>query len=408
MVKIRTTIGNVSEKRGKQMKNKTASEFDVTLNGIEVKQVTTKKEMKKFVEYPVELYKDCSHYVPLLYADEMKLFDKKKSACGDVADMYFFLAYKDGKTVGRVAAVIVYPYLEKSGRKVIRFSRIDFIDDGDVAAALIQAVENVAKKEGLDEIQGPMGYADTDREGMLVEGFGRPSTFAANYNHEYYPKHIESLGFAKEVDWLEYMLHIPSEPNEKYHRIAGMVARRYNLREVAVKGSKMRKLIKAYGKKIFDTVNEAYAPLHGTIPLEGRIVDDIISTFCLFIIPEFLSIVVNDKDEVVGFGTVLSSINKQLFESGGHLTLPTIFKLLKVKKHPETVELALIAVKPEYQKKGINAMVVDKILQGLIEKGITLAETNLELETNSSVVSMWDGIEKDFIKRRRCYIKKVD
>lgn len=385
------------------------SVYDVTFEDIEVKQVVSKKQMRKFVEYPLELYKGSSYYIPLLYGDEMKLFDKKKSPCAALADMYFFLAYRGEEIVGRVAAIIVPAYLKKTGRKVIRFSRIDFIDDGKVCAALIKAVENVARKNGLDEIQGPMGYADTDREGMLIEGFNRPATFASNYNHEYYRTHIESLGFEKEVDWLEYLLHFPTEPIEKYSRIAGMVAKRYGLREVAVKGAKMRKLIKQqYGRKIFDVVNEAYAPLHGTVPLEGRIVDDIVTTFCLFIPPEFLSIVVNDNNEVVGFGAVLASINKQLIASGGRLTLPTIFKLLKVKKHPETVELALIAVKPEYQKKGVNAMIVDKILRGLIEKGVTEAETNLELEDNNSVVSMWDVLEKEFIKRRRCYIKKVE
>ena len=390
------------------MKTDAANEFDVTYNNVEVKLVTTKKQMRKFVEYPLELYKGSPYYIPLLYGDEMRLFDEKKSNCSDIAKFWFFLAYKDGKTVGRVAAVIVDPYLEKTGRKVIRFSRIDFIDDEDVARALIRAVENVARKKGLNEIQGPMGYADTDREGLLIEGFNRPATFASNYNHEYYRTYIENMGFEKEADWLEYKLHLPSEPIERYHRIAEMVAKRYNLREVAVKGSKMRKLIPLYGRKIFDTVNEAYEPLHGTVPLKGKLVDDIVKTFCLFIIPEFLSVVVNAEGDVVGFGAVLASINNELIESRGKMNLPTIFKLLKTKKHPKTVELALIAVKPEYQKKGVNAMVVDKILHGLIEKGITEAETNLELETNDSVVSMWDVLEKDFIKRRRCYIKKVE
>lgn len=390
------------------MIEKNASDYNIVFEDIDVKLVSTKKDMRKFVEYPLELYKGSPYYIPLLYGDEMRLFDEKRSTCGDIADFWFFLAYRGDEIVGRVAAILVHPYLKKTGRKVIRFSRIDFIDDEKVARALICAVENVARKNGLDEIQGPMGYADTDREGLLIEGFNRPATFASYYNHEYYRTHIESMGFEKEADWLEYLLHIPTEPIEKYSRIANMVAKRYNLREVAVKGSKMSKLIPQYGRKIFDTVNEAYAPLHGTVPLEGKLVDDIVTTFCLFIIPEFLSVVVNDEDEVIGFGAVLASINKELIASGGRLNLPTIFKLLKVKKHPETVELALIAVKPEFQKKGVSAMVVDKILRGLIEKGITEAETNLELETNNSVVSMWDVLEKDFIKRRRCYIKKID
>lgn len=385
-----------------------SADFDVVFEDIDVKLVTEKKQMKKFVEYPLELYKGSPYYIPLLYSDEMRLFNEKKSNCSDIAKFWFFLAYRGTEIVGRVAAVLVEPYLKKSGRKVIRFSRIDFIDDEKVARALMAAVENVARKEGLDEIQGPMGYADTDREGLLIEGFNRPATFASNYNHEYYRTHIENMGFEKEADWLEYKLHLPSEPNEKYHRIATAVAKRYNLREVAVKGSKMRKIITQYGRKVFDTVNEAYAPLHGTIPLEGKVVDDIIKTFCLFIIPEFVSIVVNPEGDVVGFGAVLASINNELIQSRGKMNLPTIFKLLHTKKHPKTVELALIAVKPEYQKKGVNAMVVDKILRGLIEKGITEAETNLELETNSAVVSQWDVLEKDFIKRRRCYIKKLN
>lgn len=374
---------------------------------INVIEVTGKKLMKKFVEFPLKLYKNNPYFVPAFFGDEVKLLFPEKSIYADSSKSKFFLAYKGDEIVGRIAGLIVYPYIEKTQRKVIRFSRFDLIDDFEVAKALFKAIEDFAITEGLNEIQGPMGYTDLDREGLLIEGFDKISTFAENYSYEYYVKHIENNGFKKEVDWIEHKLNIPTEPSEKIHKIAGMVAKRFKLREAITKDISLSKLVDNYADGIFNVINKAYAPLHGTIPLQGKVVKDIITQFKLILSPDFISVILNENNEVVGFGAVLPSITKELIRSRGKLTPVSIYRLLKLKKKPKSVEFALIAILPEYQKKGLNAMIMDKIEYGLIAKGVKYAETNLELESNSAVLSLWEGFDKEFIKRRRCYIKKI-
>lgn len=374
---------------------------------INVVEVKDKRMMKKFVEFPLKLYKDNPYYVPSFFGDEYKLFFAEKNIYAENTENKFFLAYKDGVIAGRIAGIIVKMYIQKTGRKVIRFSRFDLIDDAEVAKALFNAVENYAKEKGLNEIQGPMGYNDTDREGLLIEGFDKISTFAENYSYEYYVKHVENNGFKKEIDWVEYMLEIPEKPSQKIEKIAALVEKRFNLRDVCKSDISISKLIDKYIHKIFDCLNKAYEPLHGTVPLQGRVVEDIINQFKLFLIKDFVSVIVNENDEVIGFGAALSSITKELIRCRGKLTPISIYRILKLKKNPKMVEFALIAILPEYQKKGINAMIMDKIQQGLIKKGIKYAETNLELETNDNVISLWEGMNKEFIKRRRCYFKSI-
>lgn len=372
-----------------------------------VKEVSGKREINKFINFPVELYKNNPYYVPCFYKDEYKIFFPEKSIYSQDCKVKFFLAYKDGKVVGRIAGIIVNAFIEKTGKKVLRFSRFDFIDDAEVVQALFKAVEDFARSEGMEAIHGPMGFADTDREGLLIEGFDRMSTYAANYNYEYYVKHIENNGYGKEVDWIEYLLTIPQTPNEKLAKTAEMVAKRYELREVAVKGKSINKLIKEYGDQIFEVLDKAYAPLHGTIPIADRVKDDVLAQFKIFITTDFLSVVVDNNNQVVGFGVVFASLAKELIKNRGKLTPASIIRILNIRKNPKYVEFALIGVLPEYQGRAVNAMIMNKILQGLIDKKIEKAETNLELETNTAVLSQWNAFDKEFIKRRRCYIKTL-
>jgi len=375
---------------------------------VRIEEVKTKKQMKKFVEFPLKLYENCPYYVPQFYGDEMRLFFPEKNVHSEYSKTRFFLAYKGDEVAGRIAGIIVYPYIEKTGRKVMRFSRFDLIDDEEVARALFKAVEDFAREEGLDEIQGPMGYNDTDREGLLIEGFDKMSTYAENYSYDYYPRLVEQNGFVKEVDWLEYKIFLPEKPDERLKKMSQLVAKRFNLRDVTKSDLSMSKIIDKYGHKVFDLVNIAYAPLHGTIPLKGKVVDEIIGVFKLFLTKDFVSVIVDENDNVVAFAAVLASIVEELQRSKGKLSPLSIFRLLKLKNNPKAVEFALIAILPEYQKKGLTAMMMDKILHGLIARNIKYAETNLELEYNSNVLSLWEGVNKEFLKRRRCYVKKIE
>ncbi|MDD4003252.1 MAG: hypothetical protein PHE12_03565 [Clostridia bacterium] len=374
---------------------------------INVIEVNSKRLMKKFVNFPLQLYKNNPYYVPLFFGDEYKLYFPKKNVNSDTTISKFFLAYKDGEVVGRIAALVVKPYIEKSGRKVLRFCRFDLIDDADVAKALFNAVEEYARQQGLDEIQGPMGYNDTDREGLLIEGFDKISTFAENYSFPYYVKHLENNGFKKEIDWLEYMITIPQQLDEKVNKIAELVEKRFKLKDIAESDMTVKQIINKYIDQIFNVLNKAYEALHGTVPLKGKVVMDITNAFKLFLLKDFISIVVNEEDKVIGFGVALSSIAEEIIRCRGKINPRSIYRLLKLKHNPKIVEFGLIAILPEYQKKGVNAIIMNKIHKGLIKRGITKAETNLELETNSDVLSLWQGTSKEFIKRRRCYIKQI-
>jgi ribosomal protein S18 acetylase RimI-like enzyme len=376
---------------------------------VNIVEVTNRSLMRKFVNFPLKLYEGNPYYCPAIFGDEYKLFFPEKNVNSQYSKSKFFLAYKDGEIVGRIAGLVIYPYIKKTGRKVMRFSRFDLIDDAEVARALFSAVENFAKEEGLDEIQGPMGYNDTDREGLLIYGFDKISTYAENYSYEYYVKHVENNGFKKEVDWLEYKIPIPEKQSEKISKIAELVAQRFKLKDVTKdENMTIPKMLKAYDNQIFSVLNKAYEPLHGTIPLEGKVVQDLLKTYKLFLLKDFVSIIVDENDKVIAFGAVLSGIVKEIQRCKGRITPISIIRLLKLKKHPETVEFALIAILPEWQKKGVNAMIMDKILSGLIKKGIRTAETNLELESNEGVISLWEGVDKQLIKRRRCYIKSIN
>jgi len=374
---------------------------------VSVVEVKTKKQMKQFVKFPLRLYKDDPYYVPAFYRDEYNLFFPNKSVFAKTSKVKFFLAMRDDKVVGRIAGIIVPAYIEKTNRKIMRFSRIDLVDDDEVGDALLKAVEDYAREEGMDGVHGPMGFADTDREGLLIYGFDKLSTYAENYSYEYYIRHIERNGYVKEVDWLEYKIEIPQQLTERFEKLAGLVARRYNLEEKATKDKSIPKIINDYGEKIFNLINVAYEPLHGTVPLEGDLKEDIIKQFKIFLSQEFISIVTDKDENVVGFGVVLPSLAKELRRSRGYLTLASALRILKIKNNPEYVEFAIIAVAPEYHRRGVNAMIMNKIHKGLISKNITFAETNLELETNTAVISQWDGFEKELIKKRRCYIKDL-
>jgi GNAT superfamily N-acetyltransferase len=374
---------------------------------INVIEVNSKRLMKKFVNFPLQLYKDNPYYVPLFFGDEYKLYFPKKNVNSDTTISKFFLAYKDGEIAGRIAALIVKPYIEKTGRKVLRFCRFDLIDDADVAKALFDKIEEYAREQGLNEIQGPMGYNDTDREGLLLEGFDKISTFAENYSFPYYVKHVENNGFKKETDWLEYMITIPQQLDEKVNKISELVAKRFKLKDIADSDMSVKQIINKYINQIFNVVNRAYESLHGTIPLKGKVVMDITNAFKLFLLKDFISVVVNEEDQVIGFGVALSSITEEIIRCRGKITPRSIYRLLKLKHNPKIVEFGLIAILPEYQKKGVNAIIMNKIHKGLIKRGITKAETNLELETNSAVLSLWEGADKELIKRRRCYIKQI-
>lgn len=371
---------------------------------INIREVKTSGDIKEFIEFPLRLYKDCSFFVPPLYSDEKKLL-KSGGKTAD-ADAVFFLAEKDGKTVGRIQGILQKEYNRSHNVKQIRFTRFDSIDDIEVARALFSALEKWGAELGMTAVCGPLGYTDLDREGLLVEGFEENSTFEEQYNYEYYPYFIEALGYKKDVDWLEYSLTMPEKRNEMLSRVAKR-ALELNKLHIADTNMSKRAYIEKYRDGFFDCLFECYKNLYGTVDIPKAAQDELISQFMLIVNKEFLIIICDENDRVVGFGLCFPSIGDAVKKSGGRLTPTTLVRLIKMVNNPRVIDLGLVAVRPEYQNAGINAVLINGILDMLESGKIDSCETNLNLETNTAVQAQWKYFNARQHKRRRAYIKMI-
>lgn len=374
---------------------------------VNIVKVETKGQLKRFVRFGYELYKGNPYYVPELYEDALSTLRKDRNAAFEFCDADYFLAYKDGKLVGRIAAIVNNRANEKWGSKAARFGWVDFIDDTEVVDALFSTVENWARERGLTEIQGPLGFTDLDREGMLVEGFDRMGTMATIYNHPYYPQHMARLGYVKDVDWVEYLLKVPDEKWEKAERISAIVERKYGLSVVRCKSRS--ELAKRYGNSLFELVNECYADLYGYSPLSKKQIDQFIKMYLPVIDMRLISLIVDKDDNLVALGISIYSLADALRKAKGRLFPFGWWYLAKALffKHPKRLDFLLVAVKPEYQNKGAFAMVFKNLLDNYLTMDFVDVESNPELETNMKVRSQWDDFEKVQHKRRRAFKKEL-
>ncbi len=371
---------------------------------IEIKEVKTKREIKEFIEFPLRLYQDCAFFVPPLYGDEKKLLTSGGNT--EDSDAVFFLATRDGKTVGRIQGIIQKQYNEIHSCAKIRFTRFDSIRDTEVSDALFAAVEEWGKNHGMTEICGPLGYSDLDREGLLIEGFDENSTFEEQYNYDYYGALVEHAGFQKDVDWLEFELSMPEERNQMLHRVA---ARSLELNKLHIASTAMSKkaYINKYRDGFFDCIEECYRHLYGTVPITKEAQDELIGQFLLLINKEYLVFICDENDNVVGLGLCFPGIGDAVKKSGGRLTLPTLLKIWKAVKNPETIDLGLVAIRPKYQNAGLNAVILDALLEMMESGKVKKCETNLNLETNAAVIAQWKYFRSRQHKRRRSYMKTI-
>lgn len=371
---------------------------------VEIREVTTKRELKKFITFPFRLYKGNKYWVPPLLMDEFNTLSREKNPAYAHCDAKLMLAYRDNKPVGRVAAIINHKYIEKWGNKWCRFGWIDFEDDPEVSAALLGAVEDYAKENGLTGVNGPMGFTDLDREGMLIEGFDELGTMDAYYNHAYYPKHLEALGYAKDVDWVEFEVMVPKEVPQKVLRVQEIVLKRSKVR--LLQGPK--KVYRDYAKGLFDVVNVAYKDLYGVVELTPEQMQAYTDQYFGFLNPDFVKMLIDENDRVVGFGLTMPSLSRALQKSRGRLFPFGFIHMLHALRRPKKIDFLLVAVLPEYQPKGLVATLMNEITVNAIKHGIVSAETNPELETNKEVQSMWDVYDSRQHKRRRAFIKNLD
>ena len=371
-----------------------------------VRVVRHKRDKKKFVEFPLKLYKNNEYFVPCLYGDEIALLNGKNSY-GNVSETEFFLAERDGKVVGRIQAIIQHQYNEMHNEKRARFTRFDSIDDREVSDALFSAAEGWAKERGMDTICGPLGFSDLDREGLLIEGFDQTQTFEEQYNYDYYPKLVEAYGFKKEVDWLEFRLFAPEKHDDTFSRLAKRVLEMHEL-HIADSTIPKKKYIEKYKDGFFECLDLCYRHLYGTVPFTEEMKKEIIGQFMLLLSPENLIIICDKNERVVSFALCFPSIGSAIQKSGGRLTIPALLKLLKLVKKPKVLDFGLVAVLPEYQNAGINAVYVDFMISTLTSGKYEYFETNLNLETNHQVMAQWKYLKAVNHKRRRAYIKSID
>ena len=375
---------------------------------VEIREIQpTKRNLLKFVHYPIDtLYRDSEYFVPPLVTDEVNTLRPDKNPAFDFCESVYYLAYRDGKIVGRVAGIINHVVNERSNKKEARFSYIDFIDDAEVVDALIEAVTRWGKSKGMEHLTGPLSFTDMDPEGMLVEGFDRVGTSGGIYNYPYYPKHMERLGFTKDADWIEMLITIPPEIPEKMVRISSIVAERNNLENI--KYTNRKQLVDDYGDAIFKLINEAYDDIFGYSPLSDKQINHYIRMYLPFLPLNDLSMVVDKTTrELIAVGISIPSMARALIKNRGRLFPFGWRHLLRAFKHNDVVDLMLIAVKPEYQNKGVNSLLFTDLIPCFNQNGYKYAESNRELELNSKVLKQWEYFERDQHKRRRAYTKTI-
>ena len=372
-----------------------------------IKTVTTRKELKTFVKFANKLYKGNPYYVPCMPADDMNTLDKTKNGAFEFCEAECYLAYKDDKLVGRVAAILNHKANEAWGVKQIRFGWFDFIDDIEVSKALLDAVIAFGKSRGMTQIVGPLGFTDFDPEGMLVEGFDRLCTMALIYNHPYYPEHMKQLGYEKETGWVEYRITLPEMLPEKHMRMAGLIMEKNKLKIRKATRRMIRK--EKYGQKLFQLINETYCVLYGYSLLSEKQIDQFVDQYLGLLDLRMLCFVENEKGELVAAGVSMPSLSEALQKCNGEIFPFGWYHLLKAIfwKKPETLDLLLIGVKPEYQNKGVNTLIFIEMFNNYKKMGFKYAETNANLETNTKVQAMWKPFEKEQHKKRWVFGKEI-
>jgi len=371
---------------------------------VEIRPVTTVRALKQFISFPYALYAGNPYWVPQLRLAELQTLRWDKNPAFDFCDAKYWVAFKNGKIVGRIAGIINNSYIKIWGKKALRFGYIDFIDDDQVSGALLGAVEGWAKEKGMESVHGPLGFTDLDPEGLLVEGFEELGGMGTIYNFPYYPIHLENSGYQKDVDWVEFELKVPTVIDERLRRLAEVVTRRNGLKVLRI--SKTREIL-PYAKEIFHVLNESYKGLYGVVPLTEKLVDMYTNQYLKLIRHEYISVILDREDRVAAFGITVPSLATAFRKTWGRLFPFGFMHILKAMRKNDTVDMLLIAVRPDLQGKGVNSLLMHELNKTYMRHNILKAEAYPQLETNSKVQAQWKFFDARQHKRRRCYIKHV-
>ncbi|MBE6641570.1 MAG: GNAT family N-acetyltransferase [Ruminococcaceae bacterium] len=372
---------------------------------VEIREVINGRERKLFADFPNKFYRNVEQFVPGFLSDDISDWDPDKNPATEYCEFKAFLAYKDGKLVGRIGAILSHKSNEKWNYNRMRFSCVDFIDDYEVSEALFGTVEKYAREKGCDAVHGPLGFSDLDREGMLVEGFDYKSMFITYYNHPYYIDHLTRLGYVKDVDWIEYLIDVPSKENiARIARLSELVLKRFKLHKAEITSVKQ---YPQYIEKIFRLVNIAYADLYGTVDLTDEQIKRYAKKFAPLVNPKLMCVVEDEEGEVVAFGVTAPSVADALKKSNGRLFPFGFIGILKAFHKNDTIDLFLTAVHPKLRGRGINAVLISHVWDGCSDLGIVRAESGPQLEENSKILAQWNGFDKIQHKRRRCFVKDL-
>ena len=374
---------------------------------VEIREITTIRGLKQFVRFGNDFYKDCEYFCPQLIADELDVFDPKKNPAHEVCEHILFMAYRDKKPVGRIAGIINHAANEKWNVKKVRFGWMDFIDAQEVSFALLDAVSEWGKSKGMDKLNGPVGMTDFDHQGLLIEGYDYLAPMASLYNYPYYVRHLEAYGLGKEADWIEYQINPQTELPERFARMDKIVRERANVRVDKVKNC--QELVKKYGMQYMDVIDVAYQKLYNFQPLSDRQKKYYCDSYFPLLNFDFVTLVVNEKDEVVGVGVGMPDISQALRKCKGKLFPFGWYHMLKAlrAKQMEKFDLLIIAVRPDYQDRGLNAVIIADQHPYFIKYGIKEVETTAILETNTKNQGHWEMFPHKIHKRRRAYIKDI-
>lgn len=367
-------------------------------------EVRSTRELRRFIRFPLDLYRNHPYYVPSLFSDEMNTLHWDKNPAFEYCKARYWLAYEDERVVGRVAAIINHKHIDKWDEPYIRFGWLDFNDDPRVSELLLGAVETWARENGLKGAHGPLGFTDLDREGMLIEGFDEPATLATLYNYPYYPEHLTRLGYVKDIDWVEFELEVPVEIDLRVSRAAKIVLKRNNLHLLKARN---KKELLPYAPQLFRLINEEYSQLYGSVPLSEQEIIRYTKTYFTFVHPDFVPAVLDENDQMVAFGVVIPSLSKALQKGRGALFPFGWWYLLRALSVNDRGDLYLIAVSKKYQGLGVNLVLMNQVYEAFTARGIRKAESNPELENNLDVQSQWKLFNKRQHKRRRCFVKEL-
>lgn len=371
---------------------------------VQLKEVKTKQALRKFIYFPQKLYKNHPYYVPALFTDELQTLHPEKNPSFDHCEARYWLAYIGKRPVGRIAGIINRKHIQKWDQPYMRFGWFDFVDDLEVSGALLSAVGDWAAERELTALHGPLGFTDLDREGMLIEGFEELGTLATLYNHPYYPEHMIKHGFEKDTDWIEFELQVPPSLDPRISRATESILERNNLELLR---PKTKKELLSYGPEIFNLINQEYSHLYGAVPLSEREIQHYIDAYFGFVHPDFIPLVVDEDNMLVAFGVAIPSLSQALQNSRGRLFPLGWLRLLRALNKNPRADLYLVAVAKRYQGLGVNLVMMDRLCQVFNQRGIKVAESNPEIESNLDVQSQWKILDKRQHKRRRCFIKHL-